>query len=72
MDLNLNEFEALKNLPELITPKVFQHEVFKDELSKNNIYPFIKSTGIAIQIGRKMYVSKTAFINWLKKQTQMV
>jgi hypothetical protein len=59
---------GLKVLPTLFTEKELREVVFKNKLSKHNVYGLMHSSGFpTVKIGRKLYISKTEFIQWVHK-----
>jgi len=61
----------LNQIPELFTPLYLQEVIFRNQLSKNNIYNLIHSTGFPkVKIGNKYFISKDGFKKWIEEKEE--
>ena len=59
-----NSITNYENLPVAMTPEDFAQVM---GMSKNNVYQLMHSAAFpSFKVGRKLYVSKNAFIRWLE------
>lgn len=68
IDLNLIA-GGINSLSDLFTEKELREVVFGNKLSKHNVYALMHSVGFpTVKIGRRLYISKTGFIQWMIKK----
>jgi len=60
--------DNFQNLPELITPEQLREIVFGGNIGKNSLYKLLREGDFVIKIGRRLYISKEKFINWIKSR----